>query len=294
MLAPMAGVTDVGFRAVCSDFFADATVTEMISARAMLHSKKKTEFLTLTTDSERVKIAQIFGHEAEIMAKATQDEILSKFDAIDINMGCPASKIVKNGEGAALMDNLLLASNIIETVARATDGRPLSVKFRKGHKSQNFVEFARMCEESGASFLTFHGRTVAQGYSGHSDYDALASVVAAVHIPVIGSGDVVDKNSLDEMRKTGVSGVMIGRGALGKPWIFSELKGIPVQGKLDAVKKHIAILRENFDENWLKSYIRKHLLWYAKDFPLAASARKKLAECDDLDVAIEILSELFQ
>lgn len=292
-LAPMAGVTDVGFRAVCSDFGADATVTEMLSARAMAHNPTKTEFMTLGTPSEKIKIAQIFGHEADFMTKAVQSPILSGFDAFDINMGCPAPKIVKNGEGAALMDNPKLAYEIISAVKNATD-RPVSVKFRKGHKTENFMEFARMCQDAGADFITFHPRTVAQGYSGHSDWEALAQVVAKLSIPVVGSGDVVDEASLLEMRKTGVAGVMIGRGALGRPWIFEELKTGKKPLKADmvmAIEKHIAILREHFEENWLKQYIRKHLLWYAGHLPNTAALRTTLATCQDVNACMRLLSD---
>lgn len=296
MLAPMAGVTDVGFRAVSSAFGADATVTEMLSVRAMAHNPQKTQFMTLTTADERTKIAQIFGHEPEYIAQAVTSEMLAKFDGIDINMGCPAPKIIKNGEGAALMDNLPLASKIISETAKNSGGRPVSVKFRKGNKTQNFLEFAKMCEESGASFVTFHARTVEQGYSGQADYDAIASVKAKLSIPVVGNGDVVNEKSLENMKSTGVNGVMIGRGALGRPWIFAELKEnfhISPEERIDAVKKHISLLRENFAENWIKLYIRKHLLWYANGLFLASNLRQTLATCEDVDECIKILEEAF-
>lgn len=293
LLAPMAGVTDVGFRNLASSFGADATVTEMLSARAMEHNPKKTAFMTLTTDAEKIKIAQIFGHEADFMARATKSPLLEKFDSFDINMGCPAPKIVKNGEGSALMDDLVLASKIISAVKKSTD-KPVSVKFRKGRSKENFLEFARMCEESGADFVTFHARTVEQGYSGKADYDAIAKVKASLKIPVIGNGDVVDKESFLLMKETGVDGVMVGRGAMGKPWIFSELKETNLKvDKFEVVKKHIEILRENFEEDWLKLYIRKHLLWYASDLPMSASLRLRLATCDDIDACLEILKNAF-
>lgn len=290
----MAGVSDVGFRNLASSFGADATVTEMLSARAMTHNPKKTEFMTLTTDAEIIKIAQIFGHEPQFMANAVKNPILQKFDSFDINMGCPAPKIVKNGEGSALMDDIPLASKIITAVKNSTD-RPVSVKFRKGKSSENFLEFAKMCEESGADFVTFHARTVAQGYSGKADYEAIASVKAKLKIPVIGNGDVVDKASYELMRQTGVDGVMIGRGSMGKPWLFAELKGIgKTPNKYEVVKKHIEILREHFEESWLKLYIRKHLLWYACDLPMSAKLRLKLATCDDIDACLEILKVAFE
>lgn len=293
ILAPMAGVTDVGFRAICSSFGADATVTEMLSARAMEHNPKKTEFMTLTTEAKKIKIAQIFGHEADFMERAIKNPLLQKFDSFDINMGCPAPKIVKNGEGSALMDNLSLASKIISACKNATD-KPVSVKFRKGSKSENFREFARMCQDSGADFVTFHARTVEQGYSGKADLEAIATVKADLKIPVVGNGDVIDVDSYQKMKQTGVDGVMIGRGATGHPWIFSILKGKDQKiDKYEVVKKHIEILREHFDENWLKLYIRKHLLWYASDLPMSANLRLKLATCDDIDQCLKILKESF-
>lgn len=291
ILAPMAGVTDVGFRSLASSFGADATVTEMLSARAMAHNPKKTEFMTLTTDEEKVKIAQIFGHEDFYMSEAVKSPMLEKFDSFDINMGCPAPKIVKNGEGSALMDNLPLASKIISAVKNSTS-KPVSVKFRKGKSTQNFAEFARMCEESGADFVTFHARTVAQGYSGHADYEAIAKVKAILKIPVIGNGDVVDLASFEEIKKTGVDGVMIGRGSMGKPWIFSELKGLNIDvNKYEVAKKHVEILRRHFDENWLKLYIRKHLLWYVAGLPMTASLRLQLATCDDIDKCLNLIKD---
>lgn len=293
ILAPMAGVSDVGFRALASFFGADATVTEMLSARAMAHNPTKTKFMTITTEEEKIKIAQIFGHEEDYMQKAIQSPLLDKFDMFDINMGCPAPKIVKNGEGSALMDNVLLAEKIIKKCKSSTD-KPLSVKFRKGNRTENYLEFAKMCEDSGADFVTFHARTVAQGYSGRADYDAIATVKAKLKIPVVGNGDVVDKKSLDEMKSTGVDGVMIGRGATGKPWLFAELKGRNLNiNKYETVKKHIDILREYFEESWLKLYIRKHLLWYASELPMSANLRLKLATCENIDECLQLLKTAF-
>ena len=294
LLAPMAGVTDVGFRALASSFGADATVTEMLSARAMAHNPKKTEFLTLTTEEEKIKIAQVFGHEEDYMAKAVASPLLEKFDMFDINMGCPAPKIVKNGEGSALMDNLPLASKLITAVKNSTT-KPVSVKFRKGKSTENYVEFGRMCQDSGADFVTFHARTVEQGYSGKADYEAIASLKAKLSIPVLGNGDVVDFASLQKMKETGVDGVMVGRGSMGRPWLFAQLKQSDIQiDKYKTVEKHIEILRQHFDENWLKLYIRKHLLWYACDLPMSSELRLKLATCDNIDHCLTLLEKVFK
>lgn len=293
LLAPMAGVSDVGFREQAVKFGADTTVTEMLSARAMFHNPRKTALMTITSPLEKVVVAQIFGHEPIYMKKAVESELLEKFQSIDINMGCPAPKIIKNGEGGALMDNLPLAREIITTLKNTTK-KPISVKFRKGHKKENYLDFAKMCEDSGADFITFHARTVQDGYSGNADYDAIAKVKANVKIPVVGNGDVVDKKSYEEMLSTGVDAVMIGRGALGKPWIFQELNGTTKDiDKAKVVDEHITTLRKYYDEEWLKLYIRKHLLWYAKNLPLASNIRLKLATCEDIDECVKILSECF-
>lgn len=294
-LAPMAGVSDVGFREQAVKFGADVTVTEMLSTRAMAHNPKKTNLMTITSPYEKLVVAQIFGHESEFMAKAIESEILNKFTAIDINMGCPAPKILKNGDGGALMDSIHLAGHIIETCRDMTD-KPLSVKFRKGCSTENYLEFGKMCEDSGADYVVFHARTVEQGYSGEADYDAIATLKAKLKIPVIGNGDVVDIESYNKMLKTGVDGVMVGRGALGQPWIFKELKDgyLPKVDKYRVVKEHIETLRKFYNEDWLTLYIRKHLLWYAKDLPKASTVRMTLATCKDIDECLNILKECFE
>ena len=294
-LAPMAGVSDVGFREEAVKFGADVTYTEMLSARAMAHNPKKTDLMTITSPLERLTIAQIFGHESEYLVKALENEMLDKFPAIDINMGCPAPKIIRNGDGGALMDSIHLAGHIIESCREMTK-KPLSVKFRKGYSEENYLDFAKMCEDSGADFITFHARTVEQGYSGEADYDAIAEVKAKVKIPVIGNGDVVDLVSYERMLSTGVDGVMIGRGALGKPWIFKQLKegreDVDVD-KYQVVLDHITTLRKYYNEKWLSLYIRKHLLWYVKDIPMANAIRMTLATCQNIDECLEIVKKCF-
>lgn len=291
ILAPMAGVTDVGFRAVACQHGADATCSEMLSCRAMLSNPKKTKFMTICTDAEKIKIGQIFGHEPDIMANSLSLSMLEQYDIIDINMGCPAPKILKNNEGSALMKNLPLASKIISACARASD-KPISVKFRLGVDGDNSLEFGRMCQESGAAFVTLHARTTSQGYSGKADYDAIARLKAGVQIPVIGNGDVVDKESLTKMRQTGVDAVMIGRGALGKPWIFDLLKNKKEpKNKFDIIKQHIEILQKYYDEKWITLYIRKHLLWYLNGVKGASEMRGQIATSDDIQKSLEILKQ---
>lgn len=294
MLAPMAGVSDVGFRALSSRLGADATWSEMLSCQAMLRNPKKTKFMTICSPEEKIKVGQIFGHEPEIMANSLSLDMLSHYDAFDINMGCPAPKIVKNGEGSALMKNLSLASKIISACSKATD-KPLGVKFRLGFDKDISTEFGKMCEESGADFITLHARTTAMGYSGHADYEAIAKLKANVKIPVIGNGDVTDKTSFDLMKQTGVDGVMIGRGACGKPWIFDELKGKPLpKDKFGLVKEHVEILRKYYEEKWLTMYLRKHFLWYCSGMAGASEKRLAIATSESIDKSLDILKDILK
>ena len=237
----MAGVTDVAFRSVCIEMGADAGVTEMVSAKALSFENEKTEDLLKTAPNEAIKIVQIFGHEPEIMAKICASEELQKFDIIDINMGCPAPKIVGNGDGSALMKNVPLAKEIIQACVKATD-KPITVKFRSGFDSEhiNAIEFAKMCEDAGAQAITIHGRTREQMYGGVVDLDIIKSVKEAVSIPVIASGDIVDLKSLQKTKEyTGCDAFMIGRGALGNPAIFAELSGVTTTlDRYDLVEKH--------------------------------------------------------
>ena len=293
-LAPMAGVSDVGFRQVCSNFGAEGCYSEMLSARAMLHNSKKTVLMTITSPKEKVKIGQIFGHEPSVMASAVVNPLLDKYDIIDINMGCPAPKIVKNGEGGALMGNIALAQKIIEECVKVSK-KPISVKFRLGKNSDKSLEFGRMCQEAGASYVTLHARTVEQGYSGKADYEAIAKLSQSLAIPVVGNGDVVDKESYQKMLSTGVSGVMIGRGAQGRPWIFQEIFGKKFTGdKMQVIKEHLEVLRKYYDESWLTLYMRKHFLWYAQGVQGASEKRVKLATSLSLEQSLQILQQLLK
>ena len=293
-LAPMAGVSDVGFREVCSLNGADATCSEMLSCRAMLHNAQKTEFMTVSSPFEKIKIGQIFGHEPEVMANSLSNPLLQQYDVIDINMGCPAPKIVKNGEGSALMGDIKLASQIISQCSKNSKV-PISVKFRLGIDKDISLEFGRMCEECGASYVTLHARTAQMGYSGKADYEAIARLKSALKIPVVGNGDVRDVESYQNMLKTGVDGVMIGRGAQGRPWIFNELVGKSFEGnKLDIIKRHVEILRQHYDEDWLTLYMRKHFLWYVSGEDGASKIRATLATSPSIDESLKLLEEIFK
>lgn len=292
-LAPMASVTDVGFRSVCTDFGAEMTYTEMVSAKGLYYGSEKTMELLAFEDNHKTKAVQIFGSDASIMAEVVKS-FGNRFDIIDINMGCPAPKIFKNGDGCALMGDIEKAREIIKACVNNSKV-PITVKFRSGIDCEhiNAVEFAKMCEEAGASAITFHARTRSQFYSGKADYELLKKVVQAVNIPVIGSGDVVDLSTYNAMLKTGVAGVMIGRGSLGNPEIFSLLSGKkPPYSKYEAVKKHIKILQKYFDDNMLVHYMRKHFLWYVSGLDNIKEIKRQLAVCEDLNTAIELLKVL--
>lgn len=288
-LAPMAGFSDVGFRAVCAYLGADVTFSEMISSQALKFSSKKTLDMTITHPFEKVKIAQIFGHDCTDMANASISPALSGFDAIDINMGCPAPKIYKNGDGAALLNNLGLASKIIQAVVSASN-KQVSVKVRLGDKQSNIAEIVRVCQESGASFITVHGRTREQGYSGNVNLEAIALAKSVAKIPVVGNGDVFDIQNYKKMLSTDVDGVMIGRGAVGEPWFFAELLNKPYENKIDLIKKHISILKEHYPEKWLVLYLRKHFLAYASALAVKGEDKKLLATSDSIEKSLEVLS----
>jgi len=329
-LAPMAGVTDVAFRSICKEFGADLSCTEMVSAKGLIYGdekfeklfneqtfsedetflrknilnqdfiknnkeyvKNKTASLLLTEENETPKVVQLFGSDPEIMAKACRHPLIQKFDIIDINMGCPAPKIIRNGEGSKLMENFELAEKIIKACKNATD-KPVTVKFRKGFKKDVAVQFAKMCERAGADAITIHARLASEMYSGHADLECVKAVKDAVKIPVIGSGDVKDKESFSKMKQTGVDAVMIGRGALGNPYIFKQLKQnvkIDPKERINCAEKHIGILRKYFKEEFLVKYMRKHMLWYASGSQ-KKELKAKLAVSENLNESLELLKKI--
>ena len=299
-LAPMAGVTDLAFRRVCHKFGCALSYTEMVSAKALSFDSKKTEDM-MDTDSLPSAV-QIFGHEPDTMAtiaKRASDKGLF----LDINMGCPAPKIVNNGDGSALMKNLKLAREIVREVTRASD-KKVSVKMRLGwdENSRNVIDLARICEEEGVFAITIHGRTREQFYSGCADWETIARVKEAVAIPVVGNGDIFTpydaKRLIDE---TKVDAVMIGRGAQGNPWIFGEtaalLEGKEVifptkEERMTVATEHIEDLCKLKGEYVGIREARKHAAWYIKGIEGAASAREAINRCETLEEMKNVLFSL--
>ena len=296
IIAPMSNVTDVAFRSIAIDAGADAGSTELISAKAITYNNKKTLEMLYTADNEKIKIVQIFGKEPEVMAEACRHKMLDKFDIIDINMGCPAPKIIRNGEGSALLKDIKLAEQIIVACVNATD-KPITVKFRSGWDSDSIVavEFAKMCERAGASAITIHARTTDQGYSGTADWDIIKSVKDAVNIPVIGNGDVVDRESyLKMLSYTGVDAVMVGRATMGQPWIFKELLGGKEEkNPLFFIKKHIELLKQFYPDRFIVKHMRKHILWYLKNVRNSNKIKNDIVVEPDLSAVLVKLEQIF-
>lgn len=290
-LAPMAGVSDVAFRALCKKFGAGLTTTEMISVKGLYYGDKKTNNFLKTAKCEKPVAVQLFGSDPEIFAEVVKMPQIQKFDIIDINMGCPAPKIIKNGEGSALMKNFDLAEKIIRACVENSK-KPITVKFRKGFDKDVCVEFAKMCERAGASAITIHGRLAKDMYSGKNDMDAIKKVKQAVSIPVIANGDVCDKKSFDEiLEKTGADAVLIGRASFGRPWIFSEiLKNKTPKKKLSIIKKHIALAKKFGVLNLLE--MRKHFAWYLTGFKGASEMRNRVFAAKDEKEIIKILDQI--
>lgn len=294
-LAPMAGVSEVGFRTVCKMAGADLTYTEMVNATALIHDSQKTKDLLITSNIEMPKAVQIFGHNAEDMAKVCASNYLEGFDLIDINFGCPAPKIVKNGDGSALLKDLKTLEKIVKSCALATN-KPISCKFRKGFENNHnvAVQVAKICEEAGAKIITVHGRTREQMYSGVVDYETIAQVKASVHIPVVGNGDVVDVESFNKMKQTGVDAIMIGRGALGNPNLFANIKGKTPLNEFYLIQKHIETLRKYYDEKFVSAIIKKHLLWYISGKRDANKYKLQIATCESLDESLKLVQKVLE
>ena len=300
ILAPMAGVTDLPFRKICKEFGPGLVCTEMVSSKAIYHDDTKTKLL-MNTDGEKRPISmQIFGSDEETMSYASK--YVSKIaDIVDINMGCPAPKVVKNGDGSKLLLDIKKAEKVIKAVVKNTT-KPVTLKIRKGWDCNNIVaiEFAQMAEKAGVSAITIHGRTRTEMYSGKVDLDIIKKVKESVKIPVIGNGDIVDEESALKMFEyTGVDGIMIGRGTFGNPWIFERIKyyletgeKLPLvtnEEKLRVIKKQIQLELDNKPEVTAIREMRKHIAWYTKNMPNSSEFRCEINKIEDKEQLMEIV-----
>lgn len=265
ILAPMAGYTDFAFRSICKAFGAGLTVTEMVSAKALVMGNQQTKELLHRLPNDDNCFCQIFGHEPQVMAECVTYPELAKFEGVDINMGCPVKKIVRGGDGSALLEDVKLASKCISAVKNAIGTKPLSVKFRLGvDDDKNAVDFAKMCADSGADFVTVHFRTRKQMYSGHADFTLLPQIVKC-GVPVFANGDVLTRQDYLQLLDMGAFGVSIGRGALGNPQIFSQVANLPYAINIpQTIHTHAQNLLLHFPDKIVANELKKHVCFYLK------------------------------
>ena len=298
LLAPMAGITDLPFRIMAKKHGAGLVCTEMVSAKAIFHNDEKTKKLLNMEGEKRPIAVQIFGSDVESMVYAAK-YVESIADIIDINMGCPAPKVVKNGDGSKLLLDLDLAEEIVRAVVAAVN-KPVTVKLRKGWNNNNIVavEAAKRFEKAGAKAITIHGRTREEYYSGTCDLDIIKAVKEAVSIPVIGNGDVKDVKSAKKMFEyTGVDGIMIGRASLGNPWIFkniiNELEDyVPTnEERLNTILEHLELMVKEKGEYVAIREMRKHISGYTKNLPNSSKFREEMNRIEEREELINYITE---
>ena len=304
MLAPLAGVTDVAFRIICEKYGADKTFTEMVSVNAMTFDNKQTEDIMFISDKEKHANIQIFGSDIERIEKAVKEKInpIASVEEISFNMGCPAPKIFKNGEGSALMKDLDKVDKITKTLRKSTN-KKVNVKFRTGvdDNHKNYLEVGKICEDNGIDYVILHGRTRDQHYQGKANWDDIRILKENLSIPVIANGDVFSvEDFINIMEITKADGVMLARGAMGNPFLFKYIKDYLETGTYEKVspKQIVDQIREQYslsllykDEKLVVNQMRKHVGWYIKGLPNATKIREKVNTLKTKDDIFSLLDE---
>lgn len=295
ILAPLAGYSDLPFRLLCREYGAGLVFSEMISCHGLIYKQRNTLKMLASSPEEQPISFQLFGADPKIMGEAAT--ILNDFSPsfIDINMGCPVKKVTKRGAGSALMKDIQLAEKIISAVI-SNSKVPVTVKTRIGIDQQTMtaIQFARMCEGSGVSAITIHGRTWAQGFSGNADWDSIRQVKKEAGIPVIGNGDIASyEQGVARMKESGCDGIMIGRGALGNPWVFSR-KGRPqdLPGILVGVKRHMELMEQHLETDRVLAYIKNQIGRYFCYFAGSSQIRQSVHDCANYMILKEFISSL--
>ena len=294
-LAPLAGFSDSAMREICLSYGAGLTFTEMVSAKGLIYGDEKTTELLRPAKGEKLKAAQIFGSDPAIMRRAIEETPLSSFDIIDINFGCPMPKIYLNGDGSALLAAPKKAEKIVAECKKS--GKPITAKMRIGLTREKIVgvDFAKALEQGGADMVTVHGRTRDQIYAGEVDFEEIAKIKNAVKVPVIANGGVFSVGDAETlMSATGADGIMLARGALEKPWLFSEILGLPVSvDKKQLIFRHIDLLKEVYPDKVVAKLFRKQLCLYLKGEKNANMLKNKILTLTDTDEVKKELNEFF-